>query len=105
MRQRLFSGVWQPGRFPQADGRWSSSTESSRRVRSIHKDGKASVVEPRRSSDGKAILKDGVAILLFKDDRLERWTPIGRRIVVEHWFPSARFPKGIPVRGLAQRVP
>jgi hypothetical protein len=72
---------------------------------SIQKDGKASVDEPKRTSDGKVTVKDGIAILVFKDDRIERWTPIGRRMIVEHWFPPTQFPNGGRVLGIAERSP
>lgn len=71
----------------------------------IRKNGKASVVEPKRASDGKVTVKNGVAVLVFEDDRVERWTPVGRRMLVEHWFPGAQFPNGARVRGKAERAP
>jgi hypothetical protein len=69
----------------------------------IRKDGTASESEPNRKSDGKAVAKDGAIVIAFDDDRTERWTPVGKRMVVEHWFPSAKFPCGAPVLGIADR--
>jgi hypothetical protein len=67
--------------------------------------GEAAVEEPRRRSDGTAVAKGGSVVITFHDDRVERWTPVGKRIVVEHWFPASRFPAGTPVRGAAERIP
>jgi hypothetical protein len=30
--------------------------------------------------------------LLFENGRAQRWTPISKRFVVEHWFPGDKFP-------------
>jgi len=67
-------------------------------------DGKASVIELRRTSGGKATAKGSSAVLSFEDDRVERWTPVGKRFVVEHWFPGSAFPTGTSVLGIAERV-
>jgi hypothetical protein len=64
----------------------------------------ASVVEPLRSSTGRLETKGGSIVIAFKDDRTERWTPVGKKYVVEHWFPSAQFPAGTPVLGIAERA-
>jgi len=64
-----------------------------------------SVSEPRRSSRGKAEAKDGAVVVPFEDDRVERWTPVGERFVVEHWFPASAYPAGARVLGIAKRSP
>jgi hypothetical protein len=66
----------------------------------IGKDGTASVAEPLRSSTGKAEIKDGSVVIVFQDDRIEKWTPVGKRFVVEHWPASVLFPYGTPVLGI-----
>ena len=76
-------------------------------------DGHATVVEPRRRSRGRVVLQDGSVVMIFNDDRVERWTPIGKRFVVEHWFPGSVLPIANPVRlptttlvlGIAERTP
>jgi hypothetical protein len=70
----------------------------------VGQDGAASVAEPRRSSGGKVTARDGAVVVVYDDDRVERWTPVGRKAVVEHWYPGAAFPSGEPVRGIARRV-
>jgi predicted acyl esterase len=45
------------------------------------------------------------AVMKFEDDRVERWTRDGERLVAEHWFPSSQFPAATPVVGIAQRTP
>ena len=67
----------------------------------IRKDGTASESEPNRKSDRKAVDKDGALVITFDDDRTERWTPVGKRMVVEHWYPSCQHPCGKPVLGIA----
>ncbi|HUE70046.1 MAG TPA: ankyrin repeat domain-containing protein [Pirellulaceae bacterium] len=70
----------------------------------IRREGTATVAEPKRSSAGWAVMKDGALVITFDDDRLERWTPVGRRMVVEHWYPAERFPSASPVLGIADRA-
>src|SRR4051794_32388075 len=55
----------------------------------INKEGMASVVEPLRSSKGKVEVRGSAFLIIFEDDRGERWTPVGRRMIVEHWFPAS----------------
>src|SRR5258708_9374384 len=50
----------------------------------IRKDGTASETEPNRKSEGKAVDKGGAIVIVFDDDRTERWTPVVKRIVVAH---------------------
>jgi hypothetical protein len=69
----------------------------------VNKDGATSVVEPLRSSTGKAEVKDDSVVLIFEDDRVERWTPVGAKMVVEHWAASAQFPAGKPVLGIGRK--
>jgi hypothetical protein len=71
----------------------------------LRMDGTASVVEPNRSSDGKTAARDGVTVIRFADDRVERWTVRGKRVVVEHWFPASQYPAGRSVVGVARRSP
>ena len=70
----------------------------------VAQDGMVSVSEPRRSSRGKAEAKDGAVVVPFEDDRVERWTPVGKRYVVEHWFPASRLPVTTPVVGIAEHA-
>ncbi len=69
------------------------------------KEGKANVVEPKRSSPGKVRqTTNWVLELKFDDDRIERWTRIGQRMVVEHWPSSDQFPGGLSVLGIAAKM-
>jgi hypothetical protein len=70
----------------------------------IKRDGTASVVEPRRSAAGRVTAKDGSFVVACEDDRLERWTPVGQRMVVEHWYPGSQVPVVAPVLGIAERA-
>jgi hypothetical protein len=70
----------------------------------ICKEGTATVVEPRRTSGGKAAVDSSSAVITFDDDRVERWTRVGKQFVVQHWYPGSRFPNGTPVLGIAERV-
>lgn len=84
-------------------GRWS--VEFANGVKEsceIDKDGSATEVEPSRKSTGTVEVTGGSALIIFKDDRAERWTRVGKRMVVEHWFPASQYPKGTPVLGIAE---
>jgi hypothetical protein len=65
---------------------------------------RTSVVEEKRKSDGKAEIRSGVLVITFEDDRVERWTPVGRRMVVEHGCPASTFPAGPSVLGIGKRM-
>jgi hypothetical protein len=85
-------------------GKWS--IEFANEVKEeceVNKDGDASVVEPLRSSTGKAEVKEDSVVIVFKDDRVERWTPVGAKMVVEHWAASVQFPAGRPVLGIGRK--
>jgi hypothetical protein len=69
----------------------------------VHHDGTVFVVEPGRMSGGKGSVQDDSVVVRFDDDRVERWTTIGKRHVVEHWFPASQFSTGTPVLGIAER--
>jgi hypothetical protein len=69
------------------------------------KEGTAKVVELKRSSAGKVRdVSNGVVVLAFDDDRIERWTRIGRLMVVEHWASSDQFHSGPSVLGIASKM-
>ncbi|MEX2121349.1 MAG: ankyrin repeat domain-containing protein [Pirellulales bacterium] len=70
----------------------------------IRSDGTAAVAEPNRNSGGRVASGEGAVVIAFDDDRVERWTPIGQRIVVEHWYPADNFPCATPVLGIAHRA-
>jgi hypothetical protein len=59
-----------------------------------------SASEPKRSADGKAEVKGNALVITFADDRVERWTTVDKRVVVEHFFPGAEFPAGARVLGI-----
>ena len=67
-------------------------------------EGHVTVEEPRRRSRGRLEVKGGSVVMTFNDDRVERWTPVGQRFVVEHWFPGSRLPTATPVLGIAERA-
>jgi WD40 repeat protein len=70
----------------------------------IRSDGTVAVAEPKRNSGGKVATEDGTIVIRFDDDRVERWTPVGRRMVVEHWYPAGEFQRAAPVLGIADLV-
>jgi hypothetical protein len=87
-------------------GQWSVKFSNGvAEVCTIRNDGTASVVEPLRASGGKWTVKGHLFVIVCADDRIERWTPVGKRFVVEHWFPAAQMATGQPVLGIAQRAP
>ncbi len=70
----------------------------------VNHDGEASVTEPARSSPGMAEPQGRSAVITYSDDRVERWTKVGERYLVEHWFPGSRIPTVDPVLGIAERA-
>jgi hypothetical protein len=83
-------------------GKWNVEfTNGVKEVCRIGKDRTASVAKPLRTADGKVEVNGGSVVIVYQDDRVERWTPVGKRMVVEHWHPGARFPSGTPVLGVA----
>ncbi|MDZ4781406.1 MAG: hypothetical protein SGJ19_14225, partial [Planctomycetia bacterium] len=77
------------------------------------------VVEPARSSGGRVGVQNGTIVIAYDDDRIERWTVVGARLVVEHWAPAAGshpgarwggysplrpLPTSTPVLGIAERA-
>lgn len=72
----------------------------------FQKDGTAVVVEPVRIPGGKAIVNSDSFVIVFENGRIQRWTPVGKRFAVEHWFPGSQFPTAGPgVLGIAERAP
>ncbi|HEX3152385.1 MAG TPA: hypothetical protein VHR66_30205 [Gemmataceae bacterium] len=71
----------------------------------VFEQGKANETEPLRTSTGKLEVQDGSVVIAFEDDRTERWTAVGNKWVVEHWFPSSSYPASRPVVGIAKRQP
>jgi len=49
-----------------------------------------------RQAIAKVTLRDGVILIVYPDDRTERMTPSGSRLIIEHWFPSSLYPSKFP---------
>jgi hypothetical protein len=86
-------------------GRWKVQfTNGVKEVCNLSTDGTASVVEPLRTAAGNAEVRGRSVVIFYQDDRVERWTSVGERFVVEHWFPASRFETATPVLGIADLV-
>jgi hypothetical protein len=83
-------------------GKWSIEFANGiTEVCEIGQDGAAVVVEPLRIA-GKAVVNGGAVLMLFENGRVQRWSAVGQRQVVEHWFPESDFPAVAPgVLGIA----
>jgi hypothetical protein len=95
---------------PEADmpvGKWSVEFANGvTEACEIRKDCTASVLEPVRISGGKAVVNGSSVVIVFENGRVQRWTPVGKRLVVEHWFPGSQFPTAaVGVIGIAERAP
>ncbi len=87
-------------------GNWSVEFANGvKEVCKVEDGGACSVVEPLRSSNGAITVQAGSLVFTFNDDRVERWTPVGKRFVVEHWYPGSRLPRVAPVLGIAEKTP
>lgn len=70
----------------------------------IRLDGTATVKEPLRSAAGTVKAIGSSYQIDFADSRVERWTRIGRRFVVEHWASSPKDERSsAPVLGIAEQ--
>jgi RNA polymerase sigma factor (sigma-70 family) len=86
-------------------GRWKVAFANGvNQTCEVTADGTASVVEPRRTAKGKVTVQGATFVVVFEDDRVERWTPVGDRLVVEHWFPGSEWKTATPVLGIADRA-
>jgi hypothetical protein len=95
-----------PGTPDQFVGRWTITFANGVvETCDVRADWTACEREPKRSADGKAEVKDNALVITFADDRIERWTAVDKRVVVEHWFPAEAYPAGARVLGIADRVP
>lgn len=95
-----------PGAPPQFVGKWTVTFANGVvETCDVRADGTASEAEPKRSADGKAELKENALVISFADDRVERWTAIDKRMVVEHFFPGSEYPSGSRVLGIAAILP
>jgi hypothetical protein len=98
-----------PQTSPQASlpvGKWRVEYANEvTEVCDVQKGGAATVVEPVRIAGGKAVVNGSSVVIVFEGGRLQRWTPVGKRFVVEHWFPGSKFPTANPgVLGIAERA-
>jgi len=94
-----------PEPAPMVVGSWTVTFSNGVvEVCEVQRDGKAAVSEPLRTSPGKAERRAGQDVIVFDDGRVERWTVVGTRRVVEHFFPADQFPAGTPVLGIAERL-
>lgn len=87
-------------------GKWNVAFANGvNQVCEIRQDGAASVVEPQRTASGKATaVKGGSVTLVFEDDVIERWTPVGKRYVVQFCHPGSQLPTVTPLLGIADRA-
>jgi hypothetical protein len=91
-----------PDTLPLPAGKWSIEFANGvvEKVE-IKKDGTASVTEPARASDGKVTAMESSFLFVCEDGRVERWTPVGKRMVVEHWASVDQMANAPPVKGIA----
>lgn len=94
-----------PGPVARAVGAWVVTFANGVvEVCDVRPDGDAAVSEPNRTAAGRAELRGGEVVIAFEDDRVERWTVVGDRRVVEHFYPASEFPAGRRVLGIAERL-
>jgi len=60
--------------------------------------------EKARQAFGKVTIRDGVILVVYPDDRTERITPSGPRLLIEHWCPSSNYPSKFPMFVYAERI-
>ena len=100
-------GIKPADRLSKWKGHWN--VEFANGVRQVHElrsDYTATVKARNWSSRGRVQFQfDGKSVTItYRDNRVERWTPVGNQMVVEHWFPASRLPKTAPVLGIGERA-
>jgi hypothetical protein len=68
----------------------------------LSSDGTATVSSSLWQDTGTIERGEGYLIIRFSQDRAERWTAVGEKMVIEHWFPASRLPTQAPVLGIAE---
>jgi hypothetical protein len=95
------------GRLSRWRGRWSVNFANGvHQVHVLNNDYTATVSAHvhKWSSRGRVELKGESVTITYRDDRVERWTPVGDRMVVEHWYPASKVPVIAPVLGIGERI-
>jgi hypothetical protein len=91
------------GKFPT--GKWNMVKAGGvYGTYSFRADGTVEWIERDRKAVGKMSVKDGLVVITYPDDRIERLTPSGSRLVVEHWFPSSGYPTAFPNFAFAEKA-
>jgi len=97
-----------PNTMPEANlvvGQWRVEFANGvMEVCAMAKAGTAFVIEAQRAAGGKTTVRNGSVVIVYDDDRVERWTPVGKRMVVEHWYPGSSMMTATPVLGIAERL-
>jgi hypothetical protein len=71
----------------------------------VARNGEATVSEPlRRAKANPEVTGPTTVVFKYSDDRVERWTRVGAKHVVEHWYPAQTYPSGVPELGIAERT-
>src|SRR5262245_17763006 len=82
-----------PGQAPELVGGWTVAFGNGVvETCVICPDGTVAVTEPLRTSAGKVEMREAQAVLVFVDSRVERWTVVGDKRVVEHYATADQFP-------------
>jgi len=72
----------------------------------IKQDEAHSIIKDKRHFAKKPTVQNGAVVIRFDDDHVERWTPVGQQMVVEHWSSADKFPSERALLGIAeQRLP
>ena len=101
-----------PAPFPKAarqaglpSGKWRVEyVNGVTEVCEFQDDGTPTVVEPVRIAGRKASVSGGSVVMTFQNGRFQRWTRVGKRFAVEHWFPGSRHDATCGTRGIAERA-
>jgi RNA polymerase sigma factor (sigma-70 family) len=100
LRKALREGEPQTATLPV--GRWHLEfSNGEKTICEIGKNGIA--VRGDKKIDGRAAVKGGVTIIVFRDEQILRWTPVGQKMVVEHWANSTHYQSIRPTLGIAER--
>jgi hypothetical protein len=87
-------------------GRWN--TEFANGIHEEHElrpDGTVTVrnIEQNWSCEGRMTFDGQQVTITYDNERIERWTPVGSRMVLEHWRPASQIPIQPALFGIGTR--
>jgi hypothetical protein len=92
------------GGLPALEGKWQMvKADGVLGTYEFRANGSVLWTQKGRQAIGRITAKGGSFLVVYPDDRTERLTPSGPRLIVEHWYPTSNYPAGFPAFAYAER--